>query len=138
MRWLWLAPLFSLLLWSKMTNPLPLIGVLVVWQVLRGQLGRAGLHLLGIGIGGGALFLLSWTIASRWLGFPLDMPFGVNLVQWQDSSEGARRAYTSPGRIHRRLAAHDPVARAWAHRSRPGRRGAPWTAVDQAVAHRQG
>jgi 4-amino-4-deoxy-L-arabinose transferase-like glycosyltransferase len=96
-RWLWLAPLFSLLLWSKMTNPLPLIGVLVVWQLLRGQFMRAGLHLVGIGIGGGALFLLSWTLASRWLGFPFDMPFGVNLVQWQDSSEGARRAYTSPG-----------------------------------------
>src|SRR5207302_380041 len=30
-------------------------------------------------------------------GFPLDMPFSVNLVQWQDSAEVARSAYTSPG-----------------------------------------
>ena len=41
-RWLWLAPVFALLLWSKMTNPLPLLAVVVVWQVLRGRPARAG------------------------------------------------------------------------------------------------
>ena len=97
--WLWLAPLFALLLWSKMTNPVALVGVLVVWQLLHGarRFARAGLHLLGIGLGGAALFGISWVIVGRWLTFPLDMPFGVNLVQWQDSAEVARRAYTSPG-----------------------------------------
>jgi Dolichyl-phosphate-mannose-protein mannosyltransferase len=97
--WLWLAPLFALLLWSKMTNPVALVGVLVVWQVLHGprRFARAGLHLMGIGLGGAALFGASWVIVGRWLSFPLDMPFGVNLVQWQDSAEVARRAYTSPG-----------------------------------------
>jgi 4-amino-4-deoxy-L-arabinose transferase-like glycosyltransferase len=94
-RWLWLAPLFALQLWSKMTNPLPLLGVLLVWQVLRGHFRRATLHLLGIGVGGALLFGLSWVAIGTALGFPLDMPFGVNLVQWQDSSEGARRAYAS-------------------------------------------
>jgi 4-amino-4-deoxy-L-arabinose transferase-like glycosyltransferase len=96
-RWLLLAPLFALLLWSKMTNPLPLLAVVVVWQVLRWQPIRAVSHLLGIGGGGAALFGLTWLLVGRWLGFPLDMPFGVNLVQWQDSAEVARRAYTSPG-----------------------------------------
>jgi 4-amino-4-deoxy-L-arabinose transferase-like glycosyltransferase len=97
--WLWLAPLFAVMLWSKMTNPVPLVGVIVVWQVLRGPRTwpRAGLHLVGIGLGGATLFGASWLLIGRWLGFPLDMPFGVNLVQWQDSADVARRAYASPG-----------------------------------------
>ena len=96
-RWLWLAPLFALLLWAKMTNPLPLIVVVAVWQILRGRALRAALHVFGIGIAGVVLFGGSWLLVGRWLGFPLDMPFGVNLVQWQDSAEVARAAYTSPG-----------------------------------------
>ena len=96
-RWLWLTPLFAVLLWAKMTNPLPLIAVVAVWQILRGQVLRATLHLVGIGVAGTALFGASWLLVGRWLGFPLDMPFGVNLVQWQDSAEVARAAYTSPG-----------------------------------------
>lgn len=97
--WLWLAPLFALLLWSKMTNPVVLVVVLVVWQVLHGphRFARAGLHVVGIGLGGGVLFGVSWLVIGCWLSFPLDMPFGVNLVQWQDSADVARRAYTSPG-----------------------------------------
>ncbi len=96
-RWLWLAPLFALMLWAKMTNPLPLIVVVAIWQMLRGHLLRAVRHLVGIGVRGVALFGVSWLLIGRWLGFPLDMPFGVNLVQWQDSAEVARYAYTSPG-----------------------------------------
>jgi 4-amino-4-deoxy-L-arabinose transferase-like glycosyltransferase len=96
-RWLWLAPLFAVLLWAKMTNPLALIGVVLVWQVLRGNLLRAALHVIGVGIGGTALFAATWLLLGCWLGFPLDMPFGVNLVQWRDSSEVARAAYSSPG-----------------------------------------
>jgi 4-amino-4-deoxy-L-arabinose transferase-like glycosyltransferase len=96
-RWLWLAPIFALLLWAKMTNPLPLVGVIFVWQILRAQYVRGAVHFLGIGVGGAALFGLSWLVIGRWLGFPLDMPFGVNQVQWQDSAEVARRAYASPG-----------------------------------------
>jgi hypothetical protein len=95
-QWLWLAPVFGLLLWAKMTNPLPLIGVILVWQLLRGQFARAILQSLTIGLGGAACFALSWLVIGRWLGFPLDMPFGVNLVQWQDSADVARRAYASP------------------------------------------
>jgi 4-amino-4-deoxy-L-arabinose transferase-like glycosyltransferase len=97
--WLWLAPLFALLLWSKMTNPVALVGVAVVWQLLHGprRFARAGLHLIGIGLGGAAVFGVSWLVIGRWLSFPLDMPFGVNQVQWQDSADVARRAYTSPG-----------------------------------------
>jgi 4-amino-4-deoxy-L-arabinose transferase-like glycosyltransferase len=96
-RWLWLAPLFGLLLWAKMTNPLPLVGVVLVWQILRGHLRRAVVHCVAIGAGGAAIFGLSWLLIGRALGFPLDMPFGVNYVQWQDSAEVARRAYVSPG-----------------------------------------
>jgi hypothetical protein len=51
----------------------------------------------GIGLVGVVLFGVAWLLIGRWLGFPLDMPFGVNQVQWQDSAEVARRAYASPG-----------------------------------------
>ena len=95
--WLWLAPLFTLLLWTKMTNPLPLVAVVVVWQILRAEVTRAAVHGLVIGGGGIALFAVSWVAIGTSLGFPLDMPFGVNLVQWQDSADVARRAYASPG-----------------------------------------
>ena len=95
--WAWLAPLFGVTLWAKMTNPLPLIGVIVVWQVLRGEWLRGVLHAVVIGGGGIALAGAAWLGIGTLLGFPLDMPFGVNLVQWQDSADVARRAYTSPG-----------------------------------------
>jgi 4-amino-4-deoxy-L-arabinose transferase-like glycosyltransferase len=95
--WLWLAPLFALMLWAKMTNPIPLVAVAVVWQALRGRFMRAAIHAMAIGLGGAALFGASWVLIGRWLGFPLDMPFGVNLVQWRDSADVARHAYTSPG-----------------------------------------
>ncbi len=96
-RWLWLVPLFAVLLWAKMTNPVPLIVVIGAWQVLRGQFARAGAHVLAIGAGGMLLAGGAWLLIGKALGFPLDMPFGVNLVQWQDSADVARRAYTSPG-----------------------------------------
>ena len=95
--WLWLVSLFALLLWAKMTNPLPLVLVLGVWQTLRGQFRRALLHMASIGGGGILLAGAAWLLIGTVLGFPLDMPFGVNLVQWQDSADIARRAYTSPG-----------------------------------------
>jgi 4-amino-4-deoxy-L-arabinose transferase-like glycosyltransferase len=96
-QWLVLGPLFAMLLWSKMTNPLPLLAVVTAWQVLRGQPARALAHLVGIGGAGAVLFGFTWLAIGRWLGFPLDMPFSVNAVQWQDSAEVARRAYASPG-----------------------------------------
>jgi hypothetical protein len=74
-----------------------LIGVIFVWQLLRGHYVRAASHAVAIGLGGIALFGLSWLAIGRWLGFPLDMPFAVNLVQWQDSADIARRAYAGPG-----------------------------------------
>jgi 4-amino-4-deoxy-L-arabinose transferase-like glycosyltransferase len=96
-HWLWLGPLFAVMLWTKMTNPLPLLAVIGAWQVLRGNWLRGIVHVAvigGIGIGvAGAVWLGLGTL----LGFPLDMPFGVNLAQWQDSADVARRAYTSPG-----------------------------------------
>jgi 4-amino-4-deoxy-L-arabinose transferase-like glycosyltransferase len=95
--WLWLAPFFAVLLWAKMTNPLALITVAVAWQLMRGSLGRAAVHLGAIGLGGAAIFGVSWLAIGLWLRFPLDMPFGVNLAEWQDSAEVARRAYTSLG-----------------------------------------
>jgi 4-amino-4-deoxy-L-arabinose transferase-like glycosyltransferase len=96
-RWLWLGPLFAVMLWAKMTNPLPLLAVIGAWQVLRGRWLRGLLHVAVIGGVGVALAGLAWVGIGTLLGFPLDMPFGVNLVQWQDSADVARRAYTSPG-----------------------------------------
>jgi hypothetical protein len=95
--WLWLAPLFGVLLWAKMTNPLTLLAVVGTWQVLRGRFLRAALHVAIIGGVGVALAGLVWLLIGRWLGFPLDMPFGVNLIEAQDSADVARRAYLSPG-----------------------------------------
>jgi 4-amino-4-deoxy-L-arabinose transferase-like glycosyltransferase len=96
-RWLTLAPLFAVLLWAKMTNPLPLIGIILVWELLRGQPLRAIVHALAIGLGGAALFAITWVGIGSVLHFPLEMPFLVNQVQWADSADVARRAYTSPG-----------------------------------------
>ena len=46
-----------------------LAGVVGVWQAVHGprRFGRAGLHLIGIGLGGAALFGLSWVLIGRWL-----------------------------------------------------------------------
>jgi hypothetical protein len=95
--WLWLTPLFAVLLWAKMTNPLTLLAVIGTWQVLRGRFLRAGVHVIVIGGGGMALAGLAWLLIGRWLGFPLDMPFGVNAIEAQESADIARRAYVSPG-----------------------------------------
>jgi 4-amino-4-deoxy-L-arabinose transferase-like glycosyltransferase len=95
--WWVLAILLALLLWSKMTNPLPLLAVVVVWQILRGAFFTAARELMLIGGLGVALFGVSWLAIGSLLGFPLDMPFGVNIVQWRDSADVARRAYASPG-----------------------------------------
>src|SRR5258708_21347997 len=51
-RWMWLAPVFGLLLWAKMTNPLPLVGIVLVWQILGGHLTRGVPHLVAIGVCG--------------------------------------------------------------------------------------
>ena len=83
-----------------------------MWQVLRGRPLRAGLHLVGIGGWAALLFGVTWLVIGRWLGFPLDMPFGVNLVQWQDSADVARRAYASPGAFVEGLQPTRHVARA--------------------------
>jgi 4-amino-4-deoxy-L-arabinose transferase-like glycosyltransferase len=95
--WLWLGPLFGVLLWAKMTNPLTLAAVIGTWQVLRGRIMRAVAHVVVICVVGAALAGLAWLLIGRWLGFPLDMPFGVNAIEAQDSADVARRAYVSPG-----------------------------------------
>jgi 4-amino-4-deoxy-L-arabinose transferase-like glycosyltransferase len=94
--WPVLIPLFGLLMWTKMTNPLPLLGVLVTWQLLQRHWARAARDLLAIGGGGAAIFGLTYLAAARQIGFPADMPFGVNISQWQGSADVARSAYTSP------------------------------------------
>ena len=96
-RWPWLIPLFGVLLWTKMTNPLPLLAAVCAWQVLRGQVRRAITHALAIGFGGAALFGATWVGIGTLLGWPLAMPFQVNALQWQDSAGVARRAYAGVG-----------------------------------------
>jgi hypothetical protein len=96
-RWLWLGPVFGITLWAKMTNPLPLLAVIGAWQVLRGNWLRGVVHVVAIGGIGIGLAGAAWFGVGTLLGFPLDMPFGVNLVQWQDSADVARRAYADPG-----------------------------------------
>jgi 4-amino-4-deoxy-L-arabinose transferase-like glycosyltransferase len=94
--WLWQAPLFAVLLWAKMTNPLTLIAVIATWQILRGQFVRAA-QAVSIGVLGAVAAGIAWLVIGTWLGFPLDMPFGVNLVEARDSADVARRAYVSVG-----------------------------------------
>lgn len=95
-RWPWLAALFALLLWSKMTNPLPLLASVAGWNFLRADWRGVGRTLVA-GLGGTAAFLATWLILSGALRMPFGMPFAVNSIQWADSSEVARRAYASPG-----------------------------------------
>jgi 4-amino-4-deoxy-L-arabinose transferase-like glycosyltransferase len=95
--WLWLAPLFGVLLWAKMTNPLTLAAVIGTWQVLRGRLQRAVVHVALIFGVGTALAAVAWLLIGTWLHFPLDMPFGVNQIEAQESADVARRAYVSAG-----------------------------------------
>lgn len=96
-RWLLLAPLFGVLLWAKMTNPLPLLAAVGAWQLLRGEAARAVVHPLAIGGLGAGLFGVTWAGIGTALGFPLEMPFAVNLVQAADSSAVARRAFGGAG-----------------------------------------
>ncbi len=96
-RWAWLMPIVALLLWTKMTNPIALVVAAVAWQVAGGRLARAAQHGLVLGIGGVLLFGASWLGLASALGMPADMPFAVNLVQWRDSADVARRAFTGFG-----------------------------------------
>lgn len=95
-RWWLLTPFFAVLMWAKMTNPLAVLAALLAWQVVSGGPRRQIVRLGAVGIGGLALFLASWFVVAHVAGFPFDMPFAVNLAEWQESSEIARRAYASP------------------------------------------
>ena len=95
--WLWLAPLFALHAVGQDDQPA---------AAGRGDRRLAGSARPVCAVAcctRWALALAAWAVRRRlagdWplLGFPLDMPFGVNLVQWQDSADVARRAYASPG-----------------------------------------
>ena len=83
-----LAALFTLALWAKLTTPFFLLGIMLVYQTLRGRPLRAALHLITIGIGGGALFLITWGYACDQLGMPFDMPFGVTWAELHDAVGG--------------------------------------------------
>jgi hypothetical protein len=96
-NWLWLTPLFAVALWAKMTNPLTFVAVIAAWQVLSGRILRGLLHSVTIGGCGAVVAGVAWLAIGTWLHFPLDMPFGVNAVEAQDSADVARRAYVSAG-----------------------------------------
>ncbi|HEY7064994.1 MAG TPA: glycosyltransferase family 39 protein [Chloroflexota bacterium] len=80
-----LAVAFAVTLWAKLTTPFFLLAVLFVYQVLRGRPLRGIVHLLGIGVIGGVLFLGTWSLACDWLGMPFDMPFGVTWAELHDA-----------------------------------------------------
>ncbi len=82
---------FALTLWAKLTTPFFLLGVVLVYQTLRGRPGRALLHVLVIGVGGMALFLNTWGLVCDQLGLPFEMPFGVTWAELHDAvgSDGA-------------------------------------------------
>jgi 4-amino-4-deoxy-L-arabinose transferase-like glycosyltransferase len=83
-----LAVAFAVTLWAKLTTPLFVLGVLLVYQVGRGRPLRGLAHLVGIGVIGGVLFLLTWGIVCDRLGMPFDMPFGVTWAELHDAVGG--------------------------------------------------
>ncbi|HLH21558.1 MAG TPA: glycosyltransferase family 39 protein [Chloroflexota bacterium] len=101
-----LAVAFAVTLWAKLTTPFFLLGVLLVYQVGRGRPLRGIAHLLGIGVVGGVLFLLTWGLACDRLGMPFDMPFGVTWAELHD-------AVGSDGDLSERFAAQALPILAW-------------------------
>ncbi|HZS00966.1 MAG TPA: glycosyltransferase family 39 protein [Chloroflexota bacterium] len=85
-----LALAFAVTLWAKLTTPFFLLAVVLVYQIGRGRPLRGLAHLLGIGVIGAVLFLLTWDFACTWTGMPFDMPFGVTWAELHDAvgSEG--------------------------------------------------
>jgi hypothetical protein len=83
-----LAVAWAITLWAKLTTPCFLLGVLLVYQVGRGRPLRGLAHLLGVGVIGGVLFLLTWGLACDWLHMPFDMPFGVTYAELHDAVGG--------------------------------------------------
>jgi 4-amino-4-deoxy-L-arabinose transferase-like glycosyltransferase len=100
--WL-LGGLFALSLWTKMTTPLGLLGCLVVARLLAGRFQQALRELLVIGLGGSALFLVTWGLASLLFRMPFDMPFAVTWIQLLDASS-SRAWLRSPVTIAQTLA----------------------------------
>lgn len=101
-----LAALFALALWAKLTTPLGLLAALVAYRLLGGRVREAAYDLVVIGLGGGALFLVTWGPACLALQMPFDMPFAVTWLQlwlaadstgaWRNSPAAAARAL-APG-----------------------------------------
>lgn len=97
-----LAVLFALALWAKLTTPLGLLAALIVSDFLAGRAREAARTVLVVGLGGGALFLVTWGLASLLLRMPFEMPFAVTWIQlwlaadstaaWRDSPAAAAQA----------------------------------------------
>src|ERR687885_73707 len=86
---LWHPPLYVYLLglFAKLGGVTPDVMRLpgLLGGLATGGLTAAVRDLVGIGFGGVLLFAVTFVAAGGLLGFPLNMPFGVNLSQWQDS-----------------------------------------------------
>lgn len=80
-----LSGLFALALWAKLTTPWFWLGVILVYQTLRGQPLRGLAHAAAIGVFGGLLFWGSWDLACRQLGLPFEMPFQVTWLELRDA-----------------------------------------------------
>ena len=88
LRQIALAVAFAVTIWAKLTTPFFLLGVVLVYQVGRGRPLRGIAHMLGTGVVGGVLFLLTWGLACDWTGMPFDMPFGVTWAELHDAVGG--------------------------------------------------
>jgi len=83
-----LAVVFALALWAKLTTPFFLLGVVLVYQTLRRRPLRGLLHVYVVGLGGSALFALTWGLACDALAMPFDMPFEVTWAELHDAVGG--------------------------------------------------
>lgn len=80
-----LSGLFAVALWAKLTTPFFLLGVVLVYQTLRGQPLRGLAHASAVGVFGGLLFWGTWDLACRQLGMPFEMPFQVTWLELHDA-----------------------------------------------------
>jgi 4-amino-4-deoxy-L-arabinose transferase-like glycosyltransferase len=99
-----LAALFALALWAKLTTPLGLLACLVVVRVLAGRPRQALRELLIVGLGGGAIFLVTWGLACLVFRMPFDMPFAVTWIELLDASENSRSWLRSPTTVAQTVA----------------------------------
>jgi hypothetical protein len=105
-----LGALLALALWTKLTTPLALVAVLMLYQALAGRW-RLGLRQAAVIAGVGVpLFLATWWLVAHVVGLPFEMPFQWTAWELFDASKYTRSWLGDAARMRGELA----PALAWA------------------------